>query len=253
MKKLGILMILLTTVVILAACGNEEAENLNDEQNQTESLGEEQADTVDIGSDNEPNEIPEVTDDDLADIPEDALVIPIDELHEHDDFYWLLEEDGQWMLCHLTGDCTNGVMQFDDGNGAWIHISEDILSFQIEIDRVFMPIIEEKVYECRTNDRNNLLICEETGLGGSDGMLVISDNTGDLDLMQEMTTRLTAETTFEIWYVDGRSDPIISLGTRNDLEELVEGTSTSYSLGIKHEEVNGELVATHILIMKFPW
>jgi len=247
-KEIGLLMMLFLIVVTVAACGDLEVHQIG--------AGNEQDDVTTMTSrNNELANVPEVMDEDLADMPEDALVIPLSELHEHELFSLLYEEDGQWTLCHLTGDCTTGIMPLSGHNE--MTILGDVLHFRTGVDRVFMPLIGTEVAECRTNDRNNLLICEganfDAGVAseklGNEGMIAVSDAD---DLMQEMTVRLTDETIFEIVQTDGFNSTS-SQGSRRDLEELVGGTSTSYSLSIRHEEMDGEFVATLIQIIKLPW
>jgi len=282
MKKLGILMLMMLMTTTLIACGDEEdslqASNQNQSAEANDSAGEQEDvieaaddidqsdimnvddeldeggdDELDEGGDNELAGIPEVTDADWEAVPEGALAVPLAQLHEHE--LYVFFEDNEWQLCHLTGDCVLGVFQSHDGDEPWIHILGDVLHFRAEFDRVLNPLLGGEIAECRTNDKNNLLICE--GVDFSEGVILDDEGLGmfggfDSEATQEMIVRLTEATTFEIMHTDGHNSTT-SQGTRNDFDELVSGTSTSYSLSIKHEEVGGELIATHIQMMIFPW
>lgn len=229
MKKLKILTIVFVSLFTLMACGDGAVP-----QSQPDS--EEQTPVQEQNDSGVSKQRPEVSDEDLANVPEDALVIPLTELHEHE-LYNIFD---QWTLCHLTGDCTQG---------AWadsITLNNDDLTFQVS-DRTAMPATEEYIYACETNERNNLLICEVTGESAGAGMIGATDSSIQYP---ELTVKMTDATTFEIWHTDGiKTDE--SEGTRDDLIELLESESTMFSLNIKHEEMNGELVATHVLIMIF--
>lgn len=240
MKRFGILTTLLTTLLILTACrDNESYPQLPDE---TEPSVLEATESIEP---TEPEEntsaIPEVSDEDLVGIPEDALVIPLTDLHEHE--LSAVFENDEWMLCHLTGDCTQSVW-------GQVAVNGDLLTFGVP-DRVATPTTEDYIYSCVTNERNNLLICEilAENFGGGGEFFVGADSSVQLP---EMTVRITETTTFEIWHTDGHQTDK-SEGTKTDLTELLENGRTSFNLNIVHKEINGDVVATHILMMIFPW
>ena len=95
------------------------------------------------------------------------------------------------------------------------------------------------------------LICEiwDLNLGGEGETFSFMDTSIQLP---EITVRLTDETTVEIWHTDDHQTDK-SEGRRRDLMEILENENNSFTLNIAHEEINGEVIATHILMMIFPW
>jgi len=271
-KKIGILMILCSTIFALMGC--EDATDYEPQAGtQTEEVApEEQGEGSDGGGDvantDEPNDatgadhtdlsdtddgeagasgIPEVTDADLAAVPEGVHATPVIELQDHPNLATFFQDE--WQLCHLTGGCTMSIMPWGDA----YYLAGDVFHFQAPTDRMLSSFMGDRTYECRTNDRNNLLICEDVGeaIDGGEEEIIGMDLGGQ---MQDMTARLTDATTFETIHTDGQPGtvPDISAASRSDFEELVAGSS-SYSLAIRHEERDGELVAIHIEMMIFPW
>ena len=241
MKKLGILTHFFTTVLIMTSCGNNEAYEPQPSTETDPPMLEADEPTIVEESEQETPTIPEVAEEDLEGIPDDALVIPLADLHEHE--LSNVFENDEWMICHLTGECTQSVWAQTSVNG-------DLLIFGIP-DRIAIASDYNYIYSCATNERNNLLICEilAQNFGGGGETFGIMDTSIQLP---EMTVRITDATTFEIWHTDGHHTDE-SEGTRRDLVELLESGSTAFSLNVAHEEINGEIVATHILMMIFPW
>ncbi|MCL2560592.1 MAG: hypothetical protein FWE07_08905 [Turicibacter sp.] len=239
MKKLGLLMLLFATLLTVTACGDN-GEGTSQPQENTEPTA-----TVMPSAGAIPDvshaEIAEVTDDDLADIPEGAYVLPLTELATHE--LAILFDDEGWELCHLMGTCAANVAPMG------LALVGDELNFLLSNDARIIDffVTGYESASCWANEQNNLLICEGFSVGDE---VIEMMGRFDPNETEQMTVLLTDETTFE-WVTNDQFTRLSQEEiTRSEFEMFINNSAAVFSLNIRYEEVSGELVATHIQILE---